>query len=98
MMDKRVHSRSNAPRARSARTMVHEEIDLPYSESEFLVQLGTSIRASREHCGMSRRELARRTGISDRYIASIEAGKGNVSIVLLLRIAYAIRRAQSGGA
>ena len=40
---------------------------------------------------MSRRELARRSGISVRYIALIEAGKGNVSIVLLLRIAHAIR-------
>ncbi len=43
---------------------------------------------------MSRRELARQSGISERYVAQIEAGKGNVSIVLLLRIAYAIRRAQ----
>ena len=37
--------------------------------------------------GMSRRELARRSGISERYVAQIEAGKGNVSIVRLLRIA-----------
>ena len=40
---------------------------------------------------MSRRELARRSRVSERYIAQIEAGKGNVSIVLLLRIAHAIR-------
>jgi XRE family aerobic/anaerobic benzoate catabolism transcriptional regulator len=40
---------------------------------------------------MSRRELARRSRISERYLAQIEAGKGNVSIVLLLRIAHAIR-------
>ncbi len=39
---------------------------------------------------MSRRELARKSGISERYIARIEAGKGNVSIVLLLRIAFAV--------
>jgi len=42
-------------------------------------------------CEMSRRELARRSGISERYLAQIEAGKGNVSIILLLRIAQAIR-------
>jgi transcriptional regulator with XRE-family HTH domain len=47
---------------------------------------------------MSRRELARQSGISERYVAQIEAGKGNVSIVLLLRIAYAIRRAQDAAA
>jgi XRE family aerobic/anaerobic benzoate catabolism transcriptional regulator len=40
---------------------------------------------------MSRRELARRSKISERYLAMIEAGKGNVSIVLLLRIAHAVR-------
>ena len=40
---------------------------------------------------MSRRELSRKSGVSERYIAQIEAGKGNVSIMLLLRIAHAIR-------
>ena len=40
---------------------------------------------------MSRRELARQSGISERYIAQIEAGRGNVSIVLLLRLAQVIR-------
>jgi len=40
---------------------------------------------------MSRRELARQTGISERYLALIEAGKANVSIVLLLRIIHAVR-------
>ena len=46
------------------------------------------MRLSRD---MSRRELAGRSGVSERYIAQIEAGKGNVSIVLLLRIAHAVR-------
>ena len=40
---------------------------------------------------MSRRQLACKSGVSERYIAQIEAGKGNVSIVLLLRIARAVR-------
>ncbi len=40
---------------------------------------------------MTRRELARRSGVSQRYIALIEAGKGNVSIVLLLQILNAFR-------
>jgi transcriptional regulator with XRE-family HTH domain len=61
------------------------------SESEILAQLGNRVRAMRRLRDMSRRELANRAGISARYIAQIEAGKGNVSIVLLLRIAYAVR-------
>lgn len=67
---------------------------LAYSESEFLAQLGERVRDTRIISGMSRRELARRSGISERYIAQIEVGKGNVSIVLLLRIAQAFRSAQ----
>ena len=41
--------------------------------------------------GMSRRELARRSAMSERFVAQIEAGKGNVSIVRLLRIALVFR-------
>jgi XRE family aerobic/anaerobic benzoate catabolism transcriptional regulator len=67
-------------------------------ESNFLTELGDRVREMRALCGMSRKELARQSDISERYVAQIEAGKGNVSIVLLLRIAYAIRRAQDDAA
>ncbi|ERF83758.1 MULTISPECIES: helix-turn-helix domain-containing protein [Bradyrhizobium] len=63
----------------------------PFSESDFLLQLGAAVRGARANAGMTRRELARRSGVSQRYIALIEAGKGNVSIVLLLRILNAFR-------
>ena len=49
------------------------------------------MREARALRGMSRRELARRSGLSERYVAQIEAGKGNVSIVRLLRIALVFR-------
>jgi DNA-binding XRE family transcriptional regulator len=64
---------------------------LPPSEFEFLARLGGRLREMRTLREMSRRELSRKSGVSERYIAQIEAGKGNVSIVLLLRIAHAIR-------
>ncbi len=70
----------------------------PNRESEFLGLLGDRVREMRAVCHMSRRELARQSGISERYVAQIEAGKGNVSIVLLLRIAHAIRCAQDDAA
>jgi len=63
----------------------------PFSESDFLLQLGAAVRGARTNAGITRRELARRSGVSQRYIALIEAGKGNVSIVLLLRILNAFR-------
>jgi len=62
-----------------------------YSETEFLALLGDRVRAMRMLRDMSRRELARKSRVSERYIAQIEAGKGNVSIMLLLRIAHAVR-------
>jgi DNA-binding XRE family transcriptional regulator len=68
---------------------------LTYSECLFLKQLGDRVRATRLRRGLSRRGLARRSGISERYIARIEAGTGNVSIVLLLRIAQALRGAEA---
>jgi DNA-binding XRE family transcriptional regulator len=69
---------------------------LPF-ESEFLAQLGSRVREMRALNGMSRRELARRAGLSERYVAQIEAGKGNVSIVRLLRIALVFRSEGSVG-
>lgn len=64
---------------------------LSLHENEFLARLGDGLRTFRTVRDMSRREVASRSGVSERYIAQIEAGKGNVSIVLLLRIARAIR-------
>lgn len=63
---------------------------LPH-ESEFLRQMGDRVREMRALRGLSRRELASRAGMSERYVAQIEAGKGNVSIVLLLRISLVFR-------
>ena len=67
-----------------------EDGRLPH-ESEFLRQLGSRVREMRALRGMSRRELARLSGLSERFVAQIEAGKGNVSIVRLLRIALVFR-------
>ena len=59
-------------------------------ESGFLEQLGQRVRNMRALRGMSRKVLARVSGISERYIAQLEAGRGNVSIVLLRRVSNAM--------
>ena len=84
-------SRPKAAAGFAARAASPGDGVLPSSEAEFLVLLGDRVREMRALRQMSRRELARRSRISERYIARIEAGKGNVSIVLLLRIAFAVR-------
>ena len=62
----------------------------PDSETGFLEQLGQRVRTMRALRGMSRKVLAKVSGISERYIAQLESGKGNVSIVLLRRVSNAI--------
>src|SRR5437764_2340560 len=59
-------------------------------ETGFLEALGQRVRTMRALRGMSRKVLARVSGISERYIAQLESGKGNVSIVLLRRVANAM--------
>jgi len=62
----------------------------PDSEADFLEQLGQRVRTMRALRGMSRKVLAKVSGISERYIAQLESGKGNVSIVLLRRVSNAM--------
>src|SRR5438046_4700694 len=62
----------------------------PDSETGFLEQLGRRVRTMRALHGMSRKVLAKVSGISERYIAQLESGKGNVSIVLLRRVSNAM--------
>jgi XRE family transcriptional regulator, aerobic/anaerobic benzoate catabolism transcriptional regulator len=59
-------------------------------EISFLEQLGQHVRTMRALRGMSRKVLAKVSGISERYIAQLEAGRGNVSIVLLRRVSHAM--------
>ena len=59
-------------------------------ETGFLEQLGQRVRTMRALRGMSRKVLAKVSGISERYIAQLESGKGNVSIVLLRRVSNAM--------
>ena len=59
-------------------------------ETGFLESLGQRVRTARALHGMSRKVLAKVSGISERYIAQLEGGKGNVSIVLLRRVSNAM--------
>ncbi|WP_349644286.1 helix-turn-helix transcriptional regulator [Rhodopseudomonas sp. BR0M22] len=60
------------------------------TDAGFLLDLGQHVRTMRGRRGLSRKVLAKVSGISERYIAQLEGGKGNVSIVLLRRISEAL--------
>lgn len=57
------------------------------SRDDYLCGLGERVRAERARRGMTRKMLARDAGLSERYLAQLEAGKGNMSIDLLRRVA-----------
>ena len=59
-------------------------------EAAYLSQLGERVRAWRKAHGMTRKALAAASGVSERYLAQLEAGRGNVSVLLLQRIAAAL--------
>lgn len=63
---------------------------LSESDPVFLANLGRRVREAREQRGMSRKALSREADVSERYLAQLEAGEGNASVVLLRRIAAAL--------
>ncbi|HZP78254.1 MAG TPA: helix-turn-helix transcriptional regulator [Pseudolabrys sp.] len=60
------------------------------AEAQFVAEIGRLIRLGRARRGISRRQLAQGSGISERYLAQIEGGQGNPSAIVLRAIADAI--------
>jgi XRE family transcriptional regulator, aerobic/anaerobic benzoate catabolism transcriptional regulator len=60
------------------------------NDSDYLVALGERVREARAKRGLSRKALATDSDVSERYLAQLEAGQGNVSILLLRQIATAL--------
>ena len=58
--------------------------------AEFLHGLGRRVREARERRGWSRKALSHESHVSERYLAQLEAGDGNVSVVLLRRVAQSL--------
>ncbi|MBL9077374.1 MAG: helix-turn-helix domain-containing protein [Planctomycetes bacterium] len=54
-----------------------------------LARLGARVRTLRKDRGWSRRDLARRTGISERFLADVETGAANPSLLRLWTLAQA---------
>jgi XRE family aerobic/anaerobic benzoate catabolism transcriptional regulator len=62
----------------------------PRDSGRYLDRLGERVRRLRNQRGMTRKALAQHAEVSERYLAQLESGEGNCSIVLLRRIAHAI--------
>jgi len=62
----------------------------PRGDSTLLAEIGTRVRTERAKRGMTRRALAEQCQTSDRYLAQIESGAGNPSVLVLDAIARAL--------
>ena len=56
-------------------------------EAAFLARLGDRVRAWRTDAGLTRRSLSESSGVSERYLAQLESGQGNISVLLLRKVA-----------
>jgi len=55
-----------------------------------LSTVGARIRATRERLDLSRRELSERSGVSERFLAQLEGGEGNISLARFADVAAAL--------
>jgi len=61
------------------------------AEAAYLGRLGERVRAWRAANSMTRKALALASGVSERYLAQLEAGQGNISVLLLRKLAHAMQ-------
>ena len=66
------------------------QIDAQDSIRALLILVGDRVKSLRKGAGYSRRELSELSGVSNRYLAQLEGGEGNISIGLLQQIAMAL--------
>ncbi len=60
------------------------------STEDFLQVVGQRVRQQRARKSMSRKRLAEVSTVSERYLAQLESGQGNMSIALLRKVTSAI--------
>jgi XRE family transcriptional regulator, aerobic/anaerobic benzoate catabolism transcriptional regulator len=72
---------------RFASVIVHSAGD---DDAAFLAALGDRVRELRARRGMTRKILAKDSGVSERYLAQLETGQGNASLAILRRVARAL--------
>ncbi len=70
---------------------VSSEPEQDSKRSPFLVALGERVRNLRSRKGMTRRAVALAADVSERHLANLEYGTGNVSVLVLLQVAQALQ-------
>src|SRR5688572_24031829 len=65
------------------------------SNGSLLSTVGARVRHLRGQLGLSRRELSERCGVSERFLAQLEAGEGNISLARFAEVAAALETTPS---
>lgn len=79
-----------AQEKREAELIEDDELDASESVSEYIDRIGQRVRGVRAQRGITRKDLAKHSGVSERYLAQVETGQANMSISMLWRIAEAM--------
>jgi XRE family aerobic/anaerobic benzoate catabolism transcriptional regulator len=80
----------DAPRDRKPSAPLDLETPAPSGADGVAAVVGLLVRRARAKRGMTRRQLAELSGASERYLAQIESGQGNPSVIILKSIAEAL--------
>jgi XRE family aerobic/anaerobic benzoate catabolism transcriptional regulator len=60
------------------------------SDNLLLSQIGRRVKNRRTSMGWTLKDIAKRSGVSTRFLSDVEAGKGNISVVRLANVARAL--------
>src|SRR5512132_3558701 len=71
-------------------TPPRERQQLESGSGSALEAMGQRVRELRTGLGMTRKELAAASAVSERYVAEVELGRGNVSVLILRQLAQAL--------
>jgi XRE family aerobic/anaerobic benzoate catabolism transcriptional regulator len=85
-----MHARRTTPSVKPPRQSAPELLATTKDGGEYLTSIGNRVRELRARRGMTRKILARDSRVSERYLAQLESGEGNISILLLRQIAAAL--------
>src|SRR2546425_5637705 len=86
-----VHQRMDARPAAPEQGALAETASNGETKNPSLVALGERVRGLRARRGLTRKTLAQAAEISERYLANLEYGIGNASILVLQQVAGALR-------
>ncbi|MFZ0487312.1 MAG: helix-turn-helix transcriptional regulator [Arenicellales bacterium] len=80
----------NTPAYRGSTPAADDSVPMADPIKAYIAGIGERTRGIRAQRGMSRKDLSRHSGISERYLAQLESGQANISVALLWQLAEAL--------